>query len=222
MTGHQINSLVGDLVAMAQAMERLPQVEAELAEARHVLSEMDKQIESVRSDLEQSRSYAASLEAKVHSAEVARDDAELRFLEADEQRTHTLDRLNQMGNIIRAVTNELDPPKPQPEPQPEPVSVQADPTPTTVSIPSAGSGTAYETDTISAQGQSEPDPIASEASTTGETVLSGTASMSSDASSEQPSSGPFAGRRYIDYPGYVSRMEWLAGGGTEEDYDFRY
>ena len=34
MTGHQINSLVGDLVAMAQAMERLPQVEADLANAK--------------------------------------------------------------------------------------------------------------------------------------------------------------------------------------------
>lgn len=33
--------------------------------------------------------------------------------------------------------------------------------------------------------------------------------------------GPYSGKRYYDHPTYVSRMDWLAGGGTEADYDWR-
>ena len=37
----------------------------------------------------------------------------------------------------------------------------------------------------------------------------------------EPSARPYAGRLYVNYPTWVSLEEWLAGGGTSADYDWR-
>jgi hypothetical protein len=33
--------------------------------------------------------------------------------------------------------------------------------------------------------------------------------------------GPYFGRNYMSVPGFISRLDWLAGGGTNEGYDWR-
>ena len=33
--------------------------------------------------------------------------------------------------------------------------------------------------------------------------------------------GPYVGRNYMSVPGFISRQDWLAGGGTNEGYDWR-
>lgn len=220
MTGHQINSLVGDLVAMAQAMERLPQVEAELHAKGNEVVDWQRRYDIIAQDLEQSRAYAASLEAKVHSAEVARDDAELRFLESD-------DKLAKLAKVFQVALEAVDTvdrtltdltAKPQPEPQHEPMPVAIEPS-------------GYEHDPVPSlegtpmpqplQGQSEPDPISHSSPVDDAPSQSPVVTSDHTAIGSSPPSGPYSGRRYIDYPGYVMREDWLAGGGTEENYDWR-
>lgn len=35
------------------------------------------------------------------------------------------------------------------------------------------------------------------------------------------SHGPYHGRKYVQVPGFISRQDWVNGGGTEADYDWR-
>lgn len=141
MSSHNVNNFVSDLVMMAQAMERVPQLEKEITRQENVIIDKDNIIAMIQLDLEQARSYSAKLEAKVHDLEVAKDQAETMFLEADDRFNRTLDfvktAFGSAGALIQAV---------------EPVKVEAKPEPI---APIAHS----EPDTT--QGQSEPDPTSS-------------------------------------------------------------
>lgn len=98
----------------------------------------------------------------------------------------------------------------------------ADPTPTSgVNGPSVGSEdiASSHSETVAdivpatpiSEGQSDPLPTASQAP----------ASDTSANSQAGVRSGPYSGKRYHDYPYYVSLVGWLEGGGTEEDYNWR-
>lgn len=272
MTGHQINSLVGDLVAMAQAMERLPLVEAELSKAHADIETYANKAMSIALDLEQSKTYAATLEQKVRDTEAARDDAELRFLEAEDRTEKALAFVRTMFGNAGSLIQALEPPKPEPVPgvQPAPVEHTAsgwnpnveqapqgqgamDPTSALIQAsnieaqpqPSwAGQDTnATSAASSSTEGQGEalptaPMPLA-------ETEVSSIGNSPSSASAQEPittenqkevgpttTSGtqtgessepakPYANLLYHNYPGYVSRHDWIEGGGTDETYDYR-
>lgn len=163
MTGHQINSLVGDLVAMAQAMERLPQVEAELATAKqHIDAFMLEKIQH-SADLSQSRDYAASLEAKVHDLEVARDDAELRFLEADEKLSKFNRAFEDVVKFTKGAYDDVEPlvlPKPI-EPTTSGVNpIAEDPTPMAAVFVDTTSQPAGHTEANASTGSVPLDPTA--------------------------------------------------------------
>ena len=85
MTGHQINSLVGDLVAMAQAMERLPHVEAELYKANTAIEDYAKQVQRLELKLLDKATEIDKLHSDIRALEVAKDSAETMFLEADDR-----------------------------------------------------------------------------------------------------------------------------------------
>ena len=103
MSPHAVNNFVSDLVLMAQAMERLPQIEADLANAKDQEQILLERIANMNADLEQSRSYAASLEQKVRETEASRDDAELRFLELDERAGKALDWLADIESAAEGI-----------------------------------------------------------------------------------------------------------------------
>lgn len=264
MTGLQINSLVGDLVAMAQAMERLPQVEADAAAKGHMIDNLANEVISLRADVQQAKDYAASLEAKVHAAEASRDDAELRFLELDEKAGVAVELV---GYISRNITKELEKltvarDSLMPAPQPEPIvsevraidnplyddpqvsevkPIAADPT-DPISNPAQyfhGGPTSQPADHSGEsvginppQGQSEADPTVSSMDNQSKSVHSNAesevnvepqpASAISWATSTPPKPQPYAGKRYIDIKGWVSRQDWLDGGGTIENYDLPF
>lgn len=85
--------------------------------------------------------------------------------------------------------------------------------PTTVSSPSVAS-----TEGVSVS--SDPTPPNAPAADANVTTASSQDGAGTPAE-VQPDRGPYYGRRYIDIPGWVSRSDWLAGGGTEYDYDHR-
>lgn len=250
MSPHAVNSFVNDLVAMAHAMERLPQVEAELAEWQERTSKRTDHIVALESNIIGYKAEIERLYAQIHELEVAKDAAETMFLEADDRTTRALEfvkaQFGAAGSLIQALElPRAEPPSaeqtveaavpqgvryydlPKDEPQPEPMvsevkPIAADPTPAALAN-EAGPASCSVTaleNVSSPQGQSEPDP------TTAEPVIlqSGAGLQTVDASTigeMQSSPGPYSNKRYYDHPVYVSPDDWLAGGGTEADYHWR-
>jgi len=86
---------------MAQAMERLPVVEAELNEARYQLKANHDYVQTLQTRLVDRATEIDTLKAKVLTAEASRDDAELRFLEAE-------DIAGTLKNVLRRAMDDAD------------------------------------------------------------------------------------------------------------------
>ena len=201
-----VGNFVADLVEMAKATEELPgvrqelaAVRAELEAARSTIADREASILSLKSEIE-------AKSAAIHSAEVARDDTELRFLEIDdrmlklEQSFQTaLEAMDATDKLIQSYK-----PVPNPEPQPEakPIPVEEAPYYSAPLGQSASDPTSAHTPDSS--------PTTQECNGTVQTV---------ERSSTDPQ--PYAGLRYHDYPSYVSYSNWIAGGGTDADYHWR-
>lgn len=197
-----VGNFVADLVEMAKATEELPKVQAEL---RQLHDDNDTLAKSLLAREEAILRYKAEIEelhAKVRATEVARDDAEFRFLEAEEHAAKATTLARNAASILGDLIPVLDPPKPQPEPIPEVV---------------------HSVEEVASQGQSEQGPTSGTAqSITASVPAQETgANTSEPISMPEPRSGPYTNKRYTDHPAYVSREDWLAGGGTEADYDWR-
>ena len=98
---------------------------------------------------------------------------------------------------------------------PKPVELQPEPVPAVVDFPVATTATVPQ-----AEGQSEPLPMEGSGQ-----APSGTTQMDQPASPidtrSEPATGKYFGKRYHDWNYYVPLSAWLAGGGTEEDYNWR-
>ena len=245
MTGHQINSLVGDLVAMAQSMERLPTVEAELSEVKGALEQSRQTVQDRELAIIRYKEQIETLRAKINDVEASRDDAELRFLEADERTTRALDFVKNMFGSAGALVQQLEPPVALPEPQAQtninieghwdnsgqhhPVVESASPLPTIVQVantPSHSVSSSAPMNATSERAESEhraesaPDPTHDTAPPQTVDASPSPVTMEGIASSSepQPAVGPYHGKRYHDLPQYVSFDRWIEGGGTYEDY----
>jgi hypothetical protein len=240
-----VNNFVTDLVSMAKAMEELPVVQRELGDAKAENSALLGMIAERDASLEQSRSYAASLEAKIHSAEVARDDAEFRFLEAEDRTASALAFIRTVFGNAGTLIQVLDPPKATTEPVNEPHPVPGEPTvpgehpvaaqldshPVSDNIPSWATpevdhtGDYIPKTEATPMGQREPDPTATTHHTVNEAstshVVDATPVDTVGTTTEPPALGPYHGKRYYDHPSFMLLSEWLAGGGSEDDYTWR-
>lgn len=135
MTGHQVNSLVSDLVLMAKAMEELPGIKAELDHAQGIADHRAETIQRLELKLMDAKNLEDTLRASIRDLEVARDDAELRFLELDEKAGKAMDRLYALADNLEglrgetiAVINITATPKVEPQPVEVP-QANVDPTP---------------------------------------------------------------------------------------------
>jgi hypothetical protein len=113
---NDVTNFAASLVEMAKAMERVPELERQLANeidlsTKELLRNSDLQV-----SLEASRRYAASLEQRCHDLEVSRDAAELRFLEAD-------DVVSTIKSVLRRTMEDADSALKAIEPVVEPVAV---------------------------------------------------------------------------------------------------
>lgn len=229
-----VGNFVHDLVEMAKAMETLPQVQAELAASNERIDKLLEGINRRDADLEQSRTYAATLEQKVHDLEVSRDDAELRFLELDEKAGKASNSLHAALAMVEGAISDLTPPKP--EPQPEPVVEPQ-------TRPLESSSTETQAKEVGLEhGSSIPEAVHSISELPGQSESSPTVDANTDTASTNqtlPSTnvqnkvaeveavhtsspnGPYHGKRYHDMPGYIPLDNWLNGGGNEADYYWR-
>ena len=210
MSPHAMTSLVSDLVEMAKAVERLPLVEHELDQANDMIEDYAKTIQRLEIKAHDYKAEIETLHSTIRSLEVAKDQAETMFLEADERTTRALDFIKSGFGAAGSLIQALEPAKVEPIIEP-PINPP-------VNEPLPVSPALHED-----AGQSEPDPtpvaIEREGSTgsVNETVTS-TGTVSTQ---PEPPSGPYSGKLYIDVPGWVNREDWLAGGGTQYDYDWR-
>lgn len=250
----QVDNFVHSLVEMAKAQEILPSVEAERDELKGKLNaaldtvqDRELHIIALKSDIE-------SLNNKVRSLEVERDDASFRVLEVEE-RTEKLERsfqtaLEAMDATDRLIQSFKPVPMPEPVKEPEPIAPSepaapttpaeegsSDTTPMEHSSPIDGGSSTGEAsksiyDTVtsiskvsSGQSESSPtthrdvvsDPVIPTHSTTDANEV-GAVNTSNASTISEPTHGPYFGKRYLDHPAYVPFSDWIAGGGTEENY----
>lgn len=92
-----VSSLVHDLVEMAEATRRLPELERELADFRETARRDGDTIARLEIKLQQRNGEISDLQAKLRSVEAERDDAGFRQLEAEDK----------VNGLRKAVTNAL-------------------------------------------------------------------------------------------------------------------
>ena len=176
----QVHNFVTDLVEMAKATERLPYAEQELSEARQEITAKADTIQRLELKLMDRANEITNLHARIRDLEVSRDDAEFRFLEAEDRTNRALDFIKTTFGNAGSLIQALEPPKPEPVPVQEPVWSQ----PPTTGTPNVDS----QVTPVQAQGQSEADPIVStQTGSVSQTVCSTSAEPSADASG---STGP--------------------------------
>jgi len=160
-----------------------------------------------------------ALRSTIRSLEVERDDYGFRALEANDKADALLLAIRSVQATLSSAV-EASVPKAEVQPSPPPAD-----------LPPYQPPVWTETDTIHQEVKDQGEPQPSEVKTevvdpTTDTIESPkedghitTNTIPIGAASEpQPSPGPYFGKRYINVPGYVSHEDWIAGGGTDEDY----
>lgn len=246
-----VNSFVHDLVAMAKAMEEVPALESRIREMQEQLDKALSHNQGLEQNIQSYKTQIESLQTKNHDLEVARDDAEYRFLELDEKTYKILGDIEAINTLAQATREMLKPKLPEPPPAPQD---QSEFHPTTVSTPQPDQSQPVPsqpveqtpsvtspiepnpnwaqpnpTPTAQPEGQREPLPTSTPTNVGSETGSSPPASTESaesqtTASQSSPDTrtpGRYAGKRYYDYPSYIPRADWVAEGGSQEDYDWR-
>src|SRR5882762_1464169 len=92
--GHNFIKEISDAY---QALERVPQLEVQLQDQEAVIKRQVETIQRLELKLIDASAYTESLNASIRTLEVARDDAEYRFLEADDKITHLVGFLKDQG-----------------------------------------------------------------------------------------------------------------------------
>jgi hypothetical protein len=228
-----VGNFVHDLVEMAKAMEELPQVQAQLADAKAEAETNRLTVQHREESIINLKAQIDELNSKLRAAEDARDAASFRLLEVEEAFDLVSSKAGALLQATGTVSDILHPVrKPEPQPQTEAPVIHHEPMPVdgvgqlqgqSGGDPTANSATTGRVDDAHQSepvGHSDPLPQAS---------ASGTASPSPDAPSQPAehtqsasgfggSEGKYAGKRYVNIPHYVSLSEWKAEGGTEENY----
>jgi hypothetical protein len=248
MSPSNINSFVGDLVAMAQATEELPKAQQTIADLQRQLDEAQRHNQGLEQNILGYKEQITHWQDQAKVLSDQRDNAELRAMELEDKNNAVSRFLGTLMGDANSLRNVIDPPKPEPVAQP-PVEDHTPPSVDTSADVSQAvapdQGSMYEL--VREQGQSEAHPTVqhqdspktapSPHATSGD-AGSTTTEHSGDSHSEasvnpEPSwageakptpadpSQRFANMMYEDYAHWVPRSDWIAGGGTDWSYDFR-
>lgn len=206
-----VGNFVQDLVHMAQATERLPLVEAELERANTAVEAYATQVQRLEMKLIDRANEIDTLHAKVREAEQGRDAAETMFLECDDKLSAFRRLAQSFSSDLTSLVKAQEPVPPVAIPVEEPLpGVSVDPLPT--SPEQSNVSVSADDGTTTPQGQSEMDPTVAQASPiTGpaESIVSSEPSL------------PYHGKLYSNTNNWVSRTDWLIGGGNDSTYDWR-
>ena len=195
-----VGNFVHDLVEMAKSHERLPELERENAELREACDRHGQTISDRELAIHRYKEDIETLHSRIRDLEVSRDDAELRFLEVEERAITVTNRLRDMQVILGHAVDTIDPPKPQP---------------VEVNVPELTPMAVAEAAINEALGQSEATPT-----TAHEDQTSGSIIPVEPIVATEPSE-PYRNKYYHDFPSWISRDDWHAGGGDDYSYDWR-
>jgi hypothetical protein len=239
MTGEKINSLVGDLVAMARAMEQQPELEQRIRDLESNATKLAQANVALEDSNNILRSHIDELNLKIGEVTRERDDASFRVLETEDKAAQALDLCKTLQTGLGQVIAKLEPPKAEPvtidqfgsgytqavvgealRSQPE-VSVSQDPTTASIQEPIGGTvdlqNAPRNEDAFYGMGQSDPLPTSTVESTSGEIGQQGSSV------NVPPPNGPYTGKRWSELPQDqrwgLSYSIWLDGGGTYEGWN---
>ncbi len=229
------DNFIHSLVEMSKAFEELPTVKSELNDCKAENDAAYKMVQSREEAIQRYKAEIEALQAKVRDTEAQRDDAELRFLEADDRTHKALDFIKTTFGSAGSVIQSLEPPAPEPVPVAEPVPEaqpvpveqspyynppmqeqgQSEPSPTPAPVAQTGTGT--ESVTSSSEGQSEANPTVEAHSAPTESVA--TPSNVSESVSQPDDVGyhnepTFDGQDWTKWDSWADRMNARYGIGA--------
>lgn len=203
---HDILGAIGDA---QRALSAEPQYRNEISELQKRLDEAMRHSQALELKISGYKDNVDTLQSKVRSLEVERDDTGFRLLESEDKLDKLLKAIRTAESGISSAVNAADPPKPEPV-APQATMAQAlhtpSPEPTQAPVPYG--------DMLPQGSQSEPHPTVSssqegQSSTVGPVVAEASANTAGK---------PYVGKHYRDYAEVISYYDWLAGGGTHNDY----
>lgn len=183
MSGQHVSDMAMSFVEMAKAFEELPKVKAELAEANRAFNHASDTIQRLELKLIDRNTTIDELHAKVREAEVARDDAELRFLEADEKLGNVAKALQAAGESVGLALRKPEPVKMEDRELMDPTIVH---TPTSESSREEGTSAITVASISTETGQSVAEPSAPLPDATSQPVLAEATTESQSASEVPP------------------------------------
>lgn len=237
-----INSFVGDLVAMAQAMDELPKVQAQLEVSKGENEAFLQMVQDREVAIVNYKREIETLNSLIRSLEVERDDAAFRTLELEDKATQVLGWLGDIKSGTEGIARLLSPLKPEPviEPvgeaavsAPEAEPGQSEPLPTQPSGPvDTAPATLIDTGnnapvTIGAEPTSNASPnTTTETSPYGESLAADTGPDTIDPTNARslteadiiPATGKYHGLNYWDLPQFINEDDWVANGGDLNNY----
>jgi len=247
MSPASVSNFVGDLVAMATAFERLPQVEADLAEARNTINAHLNTIQRLEHKLLDRANEITDAQSRIRSLEVERDDAQFHALEADDRTQRALEFIKATFGNAGALIQALEPPAtPKPEQATSDVPVSAVPAaaevmPINSPEPEAQRPLTDPVPSLEGTPMPQPSPAPEVAASSGESSTGASADIPNPHAMEAPStapttepspapdaSKPYAGKKYSevnkaardrgDFGWWETQDGWLSGGGTIDNY----
>lgn len=222
MSPNAVNDVANSFVEMAKAYEQLPYIEENLRLAHARLEEQRQHIAGLETNIIGYKADIEGLNAHSHKLEAERDDAELRFLEAEEK----LGTYTKVVRDLAAGLGMVDKPEPAPTViEPEPVQ--------------ATDYSFHEPMPIGdMQGQSEADPMPVSIADTSSTAEGTGAAPNVDTHGAAPEmlpvideDKPFLGKTWSEahnerfsfsqhwQNAIYNRHGWVQGGGTEEGWN---
>jgi hypothetical protein len=225
------SNFIREIAEAYQALEILPQREERIRalEAQSIadgerIARLEKRLIDRHNEME-------TLQARIRSLEVERDDASFRELVAQDQAASAVGTLRTLFSNVGEALKALQPPEAMVTERPlessVPSPVEAAPTGSSEPTPEGGEPIISGTPNIDSQttlGESAADPImdaptgAIQESAGQSPVTHSDAGTTITESSPVKPHGPYHGLCYFDVPGYISLPEWIEGGGTQELY----
>lgn len=205
------DTLIQGLNAGKEAIALVPLLQTEKSELQRQLERSQDHAQQLELNIVSYKEQIATLNDRVRSLEVERDDYGFRHAEAEDT-VAALRRV--LGTINADVVSAMKASEPEPKPEPE-------------AAPQAVQGSTHTGDTGSAWVEPQPSlapqvhgssALVYDVPPPVDNIPSPPATLHPEPIAEAKPQ-PYAGRNYADYPGYVPRDKWIEGGGTVESYD---
>lgn len=209
---HDILGAIGDA---QRALSAEPQYRNEISELQKRLDEAMRHSQALELKISGYKDNVDTLQSKVRSLEVERDDTGFRLLESEDKLDKLLKAIRTAESGISSAVNAADPPKPEPvAPQATMAQALHTPLPAPSYVEPLSVADHMQNVAQPQWSQSEPHPTASSPQEgQSSTVHSDTASVTEHASTDKP----YAGKQGHSFP-HVGYKDWIAGGGAHNEF----